>query len=204
MANTELPREAQLVAFFVTKCAGKRSLGRTQLMKLLYLADYEARRYLGRPISDLEYVWHHFGPYHDRFGAALATLEASHVVHEESMIYPTGQQGYRYSPGESPDVSYGFSPIEIEILRYVCTTYSELKLQALLGDVVYETEPMQAAKERNARGDKLDMDMVNDQKRFAYGIPFEELYSRIQNARAGNVVSHAEAMRLLRVQNVAA
>lgn len=204
MVDSELPREEQLVAFFVTKCAGKRALGRTQLMKLLYLADYEARRYLGRPISGLDYVWHHFGPYDDRFLSAIGVLETHNLVREERVMYPTGKEGYRYRPGGSTNISYGFAPIELEILRHVCTTYSDLKLQALLADVVYETEPMLEAKANDARGERLNMEMLNGVKRYEHGISFEELHSRIQAVRAGDFVPHVDVMRSLRQQQHAA
>lgn len=209
MANptADLSREEQIVAYFVQKCAGKKpqALGRTQLMKLLYLADYEARRYLGRPLSDLEYYWHHFGPYEERFVEALGKLGERDVVREEQVVYPTGLKGYEYRPGSEPAL-LSFGPIEREVLKYVCTTYSDLKLSALLSDVVYETEPMKEAREHDAQGEKLNMDQVNNSRRNEFGIPFEELYERVQDVRAGKGVPHVVAMSRLResILNVAA
>ena len=200
---TELPREAQLVAYFVTKCAGKEPLGRTQLMKLLYLADYEARRYLGRPISGLDYMWHHFGPYDDRLLTAVDTLEKCGVIQQDQITYPTGQKGFQYRPAGKSAVTHTLEPIELEILRFVCTSYRDVKLRALLSDVVYETEPMQDAKKKNARGEKLDMTTANGLKGKIYDITFEELYARLQAVRGGDFIPHAEVMRSLRGHAVA-
>src|SRR2546430_11848217 len=98
MADIKLSREEELVAFFVNRC-GDGNLGRTRLMKLLYLADYEARRYLGRPISKIKYIWHYFGPYEPELTTWVNRLKEHGVVMEETVVYPTGKYGYLYTPG---------------------------------------------------------------------------------------------------------
>ena len=194
----QLTRIEQIIAYFVRKCAAKKPLGRTQLMKLVYLADHESRRYLGRPLSELEYYWHFFGPWDEQILKAVKDLEEQDLVREERIVYPTGQRGYEYKPGIGNEVTVTLAPIEIEILKYVCTTYADMNLSALLSDVVYETEPMKAAIEADAKGEPLDMAMVNDTRRFEYGISFEDLYVRIQDVRGGRSIPHAEAMALVR------
>ena len=52
-----LTRDEQIVAYFVRKCASKKPLGRTHLMKLVYLADHEARRYLGGNPTGWAHDW---------------------------------------------------------------------------------------------------------------------------------------------------
>src|SRR3990167_3197938 len=88
-ANEKLSREEQLIAYFVTRCSGH--LGRTQLVKFLYLADYEARRYLGKPLSGFQYFWHHYGPFDHAIYENLENLKTRGFVDEESILFPTGK-----------------------------------------------------------------------------------------------------------------
>src|SRR5688572_13588574 len=127
-AESELSKQEQMIAFFVNQLGG--DFGRTALMKYLYLADYEARRFLGKPISDTEYVWHHYGPYDHTLNSKIDALEKKNVLSEQAVLWPTGQQGYRFRPG-STSVPFGFTPEEVIVLQYVCDEYSKLDLQAL-------------------------------------------------------------------------
>lgn len=197
MADPKLSREEELVAFFVNRCAG--NLGRTRLMKLLYLADYEARRYLGRPLSGIKYVWHFYGPYEPKLPEWIDSLKGSGVIVEEPMTYPSGVTGYLYTPGpRSPSAS--FAPAEMEILSYVCRQYSQVPLRDLLDDVVYQTEPMLKAQEKGAKNQPLEMHIVDNSKSNELSISFEELLERRRQLQAGEYLPHAEAMAAVEQQ----
>jgi Antitoxin SocA-like, Panacea domain len=198
MPDIKLSREEELVAFFVNRCDG--NLGRTRLMKLLYMADYEARRYMGRPISKIKYVWHHYGPYEPGLTRWVNRLKEHGVVVEESVEYPTGQQGFLYTPGLIR-ATQSFSPAEVEILSYVCRKYSQVQLRELLDDVVYKTEPMVRAQKKNAKGQHLEMGMIDNVKAQELSVSFDELVERRRHLLAGEVFSHAEAMKALEEQS---
>lgn len=193
--NVQLSTEEQMIAFFVSRCSGK--IGRTQLFKLVYLADYEARRYLGRPLSGFEYIWYNHGPFDQDIYAAIKRLKDFALVEEDQMQYPTGRTGFVYHSKIDGSALATLSPEESLIVSYVCRAYSGMELQALLTDVVYETEPMLDAREREARGEPLNMDMVNNSRHTLHGLAFEELFDRVMRVRAGDYVSHAAAMRML-------
>jgi uncharacterized protein YwgA len=195
MTETQLTREQQLVAYFVNNCDDGR-LGRTRLMKLLYLADYESRRFFGRPLTNLQYVWHYYGPYDSTLFDATQELENLGVIVSEQVIYPSGKAGYLYHSG-SRSISTTFAPSEVELLSYVVREYSKKELKVLLEDIVYETEPMQALQERDGRGEPLPMDMVNNSRRNELGLDIEQLLERSRRVRAGEYLSHADAMRRL-------
>src|SRR5205809_7131849 len=128
MADIKLSREEELVAFFVQHCGDDGNLGRTRLMKLLYLADYEARRFLGHPISGAKYIWHFFGPYDPRLHTWIDRLRNAAVLLEAAVTYPSGKKGFLYTPGPT-QVPQTFKPVEIEILSYVCRLYSRVELR---------------------------------------------------------------------------
>lgn len=194
MADQQLSKDEQLIAFFVSQCDGR--IGKTQLMKFIYLADYEARRYLGRGVSNMDYIWYHYGPYDASINEKINSLEEKHVIRTEEEQYPTGKTGFRYSRGDQ-EVAYSFDPDELAILAYICETYSQVPLQVLLADIVYETEPMKQAQEQNAKNERLDMDMVNGTRRYELGLAFEELLARSRRARLGKKLSWEKMLERL-------
>jgi len=198
MAEVKLSREEELVAFFVHQC-GEGDLGRTRLMKLLYLADYEARRYLGRPISKSKYIWHFYGPYEPGLTRWVNRLRDNQVVIEQPVVYPNGKRGFLYSRGPA-QAKPTFTPAETAILAYVCRKYMQVPLRELLDDVVYQTEPMIHAQKTRARGRPLQMSRVNKAKAGELTISLEQLIERRAQVEAGEVLTHAEAMARLKGQ----
>lgn len=193
MGETKLGREEELVAFFAEHCGRDGKLGRTRLMKLLYLADYEARRFLGRPISTVKYVWHLFGPYTPKLTMWIDRLKSGGFLVETPVSYPSGREGFLYTIGNR-QTTKSFQPVEMEILTYVCRQYSRVELQELLDDVVYQTEPMVRAKKKGAKERALEMDIVNNIMARELTTTVEALFERRRQLRAGEFVSHAQAM----------
>jgi len=193
MVQIRLSREEELVAFFVQKCGGDGNLGRTRLMKLVYLADYEARRFLGRPISGAKYVWHFFGPWVSRLPTWIHRLKDAAVLEETAVAYPSGKQGFLYTPGATR-APQSFKPVEVEILSYVCRQYSRVELVELLDDVVYQTEPMVHAQKKKAKEKPLEMNIADNVKAGELTVSLEELLERRRQIRARECLSHADAM----------
>lgn len=195
MTERILSREEQMLAYFVNRCDGQ--LGRTQLMKFMYLTDYEARRYLGHPLSDLDYVWHTYGPWNFDIQKILDALVRGGVVREEEVRYPNGKRGFLYH-WIGGSVLFTFDPVELRILSFVCATYGSMPLASLLNDVVYQTEPMLSLESSGPRGQRLDMSIVDNARRNDLGVPYDELVRRSEHARAGHVLDHATAMEQVR------
>lgn len=195
MTERVLTREEQMLVYFVSRCDGQ--LGRTQLMKFMYLSDYEARRYLGHPLSSIEYVWHHYGPWDSTLQKRIDGLIAAGILRQDEVQYPNGNCGFLYRWAGGPLV-FTFDPIELQVLAFVCSTYGRMPLASLLSDVVYQTEPMLMLENTGTKGQLLDMSMVDDAKRHELGVPYDELVHRSEHARAGHVLDHATAMEQVR------
>src|SRR5690242_20145818 len=56
----DVTRAQQVIMHLVKR---RPDLGRTQIVKLLYLVDLEAHRQLGKPITEVQWKFHHHGPY---------------------------------------------------------------------------------------------------------------------------------------------
>lgn len=194
MADQPLSREEQLVAFFVNACG--QIVGRKRLMKLLYLADYHARQYFGKPISNIPYRWHDHGPFDESLYACLDQLVQRDIIRHEEVTVATGKVKHSYVP-KAPPPPHEFTPDEVEVLSYVCREYSKRDIRELFEEIVYQTEPMLDAKANNAFGKPLRMEIVDNAKGRGYSAPYKTLLARSRHLRSGAGVNHAQAMKQL-------
>lgn len=165
----ELDRIDELILFFVERLSGQ--ITRTRLVKFIYLADYEARRWLGRPISSLMYFFEHYGPYDKGF--------PEHIDHVRGLIEEEPRRwvdytGYVYH-FKGPHRPHAFDREETIILNHIVTKYAHLPLPELLDEVVYQTEPMREAKASERRYAELNMDSVNGAARRKFGADLKDL-----------------------------
>lgn len=168
--------------------------GRTKIVKYLYLADYEARRHTGKPISSLRYRWDNHGPFDPAILRALEDLRDRGEIAEEKVQFPNGCAGFEYRiRGAAPCGHGDFTLAERSILNTVVTAYGDKRLRELLEDVVYETEPMRDARERNAYGEPLRMELVDNTQRIP-GLELEDMLQADEDLRAGKGIPLDEAL----------
>ncbi len=172
-------------------------LGRTQLVKLVYLVDLEARRHLGKPISDAPWKFYKFGPWWPGFPRDVKHLVMRGVV-QPKPVHFAGADGETYSAAPHAKLRAGaFSPREEAILAYVLQEFGGSERAALL-DVVYKTKPMTMTKRhaalpmsvvdnegvRESGGIRLaDVVKAEGQLARGEGIPLEQLCSELQGDR---------------------
>jgi uncharacterized protein YwgA len=148
-----------------------KGLGQTRLQKLAYLADLEARKLIGRPISDFRYTFHHYGPFDSALYDAIQELTETGYASRSEVDYGEGFVEKRVRDTGRPAL-LDFAPAELEILSYVVEKYTRTPLKSLLDDVVYETEPM---KNVQKRGQQLDMDRMNNVDKRRLGFDLEKV-----------------------------
>lgn len=119
-----------------------RDLGRTRLLKLLYLADLEARKYLGHPISRLHYRRYLHGPFDSAIYRAIEHLVDHGAISAHEHRGPERDRvlvKYRLTrqrPERRIPATYR------SILDYVAREFGARPMQALLQHV-YSTPPME-------------------------------------------------------------
>ena len=179
-----LSRNAQVLRYLLQVAPG---IGHTKLAKFAYLADLEARRYLGKPISQLSYVFAQHGPFDPSgFFGALTELKSQGFVTENQI--PCGQYvGFEVLPTERA-VEFDFSTAESEVLRYVATTFLAKTARDLCDDIVYKTEPMMDA----VPGQPLPMDQVNGTPGANLTFNLERMLQGEASAAAGRTRPWAE------------
>lgn len=150
-----LSRNAQVLKFFLQQTGA--GLGVTKLQKLAYLADLEARKYLGRPITTFDYYWHDHGPFDGALYTAKDELVDGGHAKEEQREYFGYRERRLIDRGKA--APFDFDAYELEVLRFVADTYLATELRKLLTEVVYKTRPMKAVK---SRGERLPMEQVDN------------------------------------------
>jgi hypothetical protein len=189
-----LSRNAQVLRYLLEVAPG---IGHTKLAKFAYLADLEAWKHLGRPISHFNYVRAAHGPFDGRaFYAARDELVMRGMITDAQTQYGD-YLTYQMNPTDR-GVEYCFSPPEMEILRYVAETYLEKTARDLCDDVVYKTAPMQNAKE----GRHLEMKKVIRKPtiRHEYGFKLERMIAGEASAKAGRFQPLAKVLSGLRAR----
>jgi uncharacterized protein YwgA len=169
-------RAAQLIRYFVERAPG---CGRTRLVKFLYMADHEARRFLGRPFTDLDYRFGYYGPFDPEIMRQVEQMVQEGKLGEE-VFRRDGYKYYRYSPTKQ-QVPCCFKKEEKFILEHIIEAYADLKLDDLLEDVVYQTRPMLEVK---SRGDRLRMELVDGEKRIP-GMELERVTEAVEELASG-------------------
>jgi len=183
---------ADLVGYVINRLSGK--IGRTMILKLVYLIDLESRRYVGKPVSCLEYrLWNH-GPFDAEIYRAIETLREAGDVAEETIHYPSAS-GYRYST-TNPARVHGLTRAEEAIVSYVLCTYASHDLQEVL-DVVYNTKPMKAV-EGSALNSRIPVESVDNEMRMKLGgVDLERALAAEENVQQGRSVPWSSLRREL-------
>ena len=175
-----LTRNAQVLRYLLQVAPG---IGPHRLAQFAYLADVEARRYLGRPISVLEYVFTPRGPFDaSGFAGAMKELEALGLVRENQI--PCGSYSASELLPTNTPVEFTFSAAEAEVLRYVATTFLSGSARELSDDIIYGTEPMVDAEP----GKPLPMDRAN-------GVPGADLTFSLERMLRGEASASAGRTR---------
>lgn len=189
----KLSRNAQVLRFLLGAAPG---VGHTKLAKFAYLADLEARRYLGKPLSTFKYVMYKHGPFdrHGFFGARDELVSQEFAT--ERQVLTGAYMGYELMPTASAP-RYDFTPAEAEVLAYVAKSYLAMTARDLCDDVLYQTEPM---KKRLKMGERIPMDDMNHKDNDELGFSLDRMLAGEESARAGKVRPMAEAVRELRAR----
>jgi hypothetical protein len=192
---TQISKTAQVVRFFAQQY-GTRGIPRKRLVKLVYMADVLSRQYVGRPLTELEYIKDHYGPN----ARALPDFTAELVAAELADEFTEREEGIRWHRlrATGQPATLEFSLGEAEILAYVSENYADMDMQEFVDLVVKTTDPFtQVARE----GDVLPMALVDNAVRREVGFDIERLAIAERQAAEGDCVTLAEFSNELRAQS---
>jgi uncharacterized phage-associated protein len=149
---------ASLINLVLERCEAERMLSplKTRLVKLLYLAEIEYFRRTGKRLTNLDWKFHHFGPYAFALADYLGNPDIDSLVGSISA----------HPKNADHDIQ--------SCVAHVVHEWGDAELNTLLDYVYFETEPMQGAH----RGERLDFSVVkplNDQRRVKIALDSKKL-----------------------------
>ncbi|GEM_PF-1033530 len=143
------------------------SIGKTQLVKYLYLAEVEYYRNTGQRLTDLQWLFYHYGPY---------ALELENILREPEFetIQNTIEQGKTFIRFKVAEIDRSYLPtVEAKLsllVKKIVTQWKDTPLNKLLDYVYFETEPMEAVKQL---GDLLDFNTIEQENELQKVIPLK-------------------------------
>jgi len=163
-----------IILYFIEKLNGV--LGKTHLSKLLFITDLLSRKRFNKPLTALEFVKYHYGPYSDEINKYLKELKEKDYIeireipfiHEPKKLYTR-----YYSNKKVPITSIIFEALDGNsekktLLDEVINSYGNISLQQLL-DIVYSLQIVKNAslletileKSKEVEEDKEEIDFAN-------------------------------------------
>ena len=133
-----------LIAYLIDQVRDQEgALNKTALVKLVYLVEVEHWRRYGRPVTGLEWRFHHYGPY---------CVELDREINDNALfqVFGSSRSGYGFSPSrEWEEIQATFNthygPAVRRIADDVVKQWGLESLETILEYVYFETEPMQGA-----------------------------------------------------------
>lgn len=143
-----------------------------RLVKFLYLIDLEHQRRLDCTLTDLEWVYHLYGPY--AFEVPEIGARLGFDLQREEFVSSRGHQGTLLHVAEPQDFPSGLSyGVEVPV-NGLLGVWADVGTSELL-QYVYRTEPMRRAQQ----GDRLDFSVMPPGTRYyKLHIPIQERIAR--------------------------
>lgn len=137
----------KLIQYFVYQTKGY--ITKTQLVNFLYLADLYSVKWTGQPLTELDWYYYSFGPWHEDIDMALNKLDRKQILQEYQANSTLLKLGPDAGNVQDLGLSLGLQFMLDNIRREWAGAGSE-KLQQLL-EYVYNTEPMLEIKQNNCQ-----------------------------------------------------
>lgn len=144
-----------LILYFVYQTNG--FLTKIQLVKFLYLADLYSVKWTGKQLTDLNWYYYTFGPWHEDIDAALVHLNGQVIQREEGKSILI-QMGTEPLDPHSLGISQGLY-LMLDNIRREWAGSSTEKIDELL-KYVYATAPMLAVKDKHERSEKVPLNLA--------------------------------------------
>jgi uncharacterized protein YwgA len=81
-----MARIRDVIAFVCSEYPHKRELSKARLTKMVYLADWRAAIVRGAQITNIEWVFHHYGPYVEDVAEAARNDPAFEIIQTANMF----------------------------------------------------------------------------------------------------------------------
>jgi uncharacterized phage-associated protein len=139
----------------------KGHITKTQLIKFLYLADLYSVKWTGKPLTDLDWYYYHYGPWHEDIDAALEQMDGKEILQEcqgNTTLVKLGAE-----PGNTDDLKLPTGlTLMLDNIRREWAGADKLKQ---LLDYVYSTAPMLEVKDTHQPEEKVKLNLTTEAER---------------------------------------
>jgi len=141
-----MSKAEQVILYVVSKLEGRVKIGRTRLMKLLYLIDLVAKHKLGRTVTGARYYYYLFGPFSDEVQQAVIDLTRQGLLEDDPELTHMGQ-AHNYRTAENVDVNGVCEDISVEERELIDEVVKKIGRRSLdyVVRTAYQTRPMKTA-----------------------------------------------------------
>ncbi len=150
-----------LIKYFVY--ATKGYITKIQLIKFLYLADLYAVKWTGKQLTELNWYYYYFGPWHDDIDAALDKMNG-----KEISIETEGSTTLIKLGTEAKNIDDLQLPVSLKLMldniRREWAGSGQDKMKQLL-DYVYTTAPMLAVKKKHKPEEKVRLNLQAEREK---------------------------------------
>jgi uncharacterized phage-associated protein len=124
------------------------TVGKTKLLKLMYLADIEHFRETDDTLSGLPWIFYLYGPWSPEYDSLLEQLETEGAILRTPFV-GGGIEGEQLSISDELDLAKVIAPAgEYFRTKHLVDTWLDRATAQLLDFVYFETEPMQGARKQ--------------------------------------------------------
>lgn len=149
----------KLIKYFVYETKGH--ITKTQLIKFLYLADLYSVKWTGKQLTNLDWYYYHYGPWHEDIDAALDQMDGKEIIQEcqgnTTLIKLSAEAGNT----DDLKLSTGLMLMLDNIRREWAGAD---KLKQLL-NYVYSTAPMLEVKDTHQPEEKVKLNLKTEAER---------------------------------------
>ena len=146
----------KLIKYFVYETKGH--ITKTQLIKFLYLADLYSVKWTGKQLTDVDWYYYRYGPWHEDIDAALNQMDGKEIIqdfHGDKTLVKLGCEAGKIEDLKLP---IGLTLMLDNIRREWAGAD---KLKQLL-DYVYSTAPMLEVKDNHQPEEKVRLNLQRE------------------------------------------
>lgn len=140
-----------IMAYIAMKYPHKNDLSKARLTKLVYLADWFSALIDGRQMTDIKWIFNHYGPYVEDV-SVIANFDAEFTIIPEKTVYGDDKYVIAYS-GKSPESE--LTVREKEILDAIIRKTQQMYFNDFIS-YVYSTYPVSS----NERYSYMDLETL--------------------------------------------
>ncbi|MDZ7957881.1 MAG: DUF4065 domain-containing protein [Aulosira sp. DedQUE10] len=149
----------KLIKYFVY--ATKGNITKTQLIKFLYLADLYSVKWTSKQLTELDWYYYNFGPWHEDIDAALCRMNGKEIAIETGGNATLIKLGSQASNVEDLQLPVSLKLVLDNIRREWAGSE---KLNQLL-EYVYNTVPMLEVKDKHKPEEKVRLNLQAEREK---------------------------------------